>query len=163
MGLFDFGSDSLSDEDLEKIDVLNQVKLFENCAREDLKGVARHSEFKDAKNGDVVIKQGDRGQGMYMIDSGVYNVTLGDDSGETVATFEAGDYFGEMALLEDKERSANVICKEPGRLLCLAKDGFFELLSDAPKTAGKVLFVLSRTLSRRLRDTNRKLREAREE
>jgi len=145
------------EETVNKIQVLNEVKLFENARREDLIGIAEKSEFREMNADETIIHGGDPGEGMYIIDSGsvcVYH----KGTQEEVALFSGGDYFGEMALLENKPRSADVVCERDGRLLFFSKKGFHELLQGNPKTAGKFLFVLSRTLSRRLRRSNQELR-----
>jgi CRP/FNR family cyclic AMP-dependent transcriptional regulator len=162
MGLFGdwFSSSKPDEETLEKINVLNQVKLFENARREDLAEVAQQCEFRSMEPEETIVHEGDPGDGMFIVDEGLVSVRLSED--ETVASFGAGEYFGEMALLENAVRSADVVCEEPGRLLFFSEEGFHEVLRGKPSTASKFMFVLCRTLSRRLRDTNQQLREQKE-
>jgi len=145
-------------ETLEKIDVLNEIKLFENARREDLVEVARECTFQPMEEGETVVHKGDPGDGMFIVDNGQVSVQI-DDSTSPVATFGGGEYFGEMALIEEATRSADVVCDIEGRLLFFSKEGFYSVLRGHPSTASKFLFVLARTLSNRLRETNEKLKE----
>lgn len=149
---------SVDEDVMEKVEVLNRIKLFENARREDLVEIARETSFRSMEEDETIVHEGDPGDGMYIVESGQVSVRLGD-LGEPVATFGEGDYFGEMALIEESERSADVVCDDAGRLLFFSKEGFYTLLRGHPKTASKFLFVLSRTLSRRLRKTNEQLQE----
>lgn len=148
----------LSPELKEKIEVLNSVELFEFCRGIDLVEIATECKFKKSEPDEVIIEAGETGNGLYMVDTGKYSVIIGE-SDEEVAEFGAGDYFGEMSLIDNKERSANVICKETGRLLFFSKEGFVGLLRKQSQASFRFLFVQARTLSQRLRETNRKLSE----
>ncbi|GEM_PF-1907972 len=148
----------LSPELKEKIEVLNSVELFEFCRGIDLVEIATECEFKNCEAGETVIEAGDTGDGLYMVDTGKHEVFI-DDSEDMLAEFGAGDYFGEMSLIDNKDRSANVICKEGGRLLFFSKEGFVGLLRKQSQASFRFLFVQARTLSQRLRETNRKLSE----
>lgn len=152
---------NIDEATLEKIDVLNQMKLFENCREEDLVSIARCCQFVEMEPGESLIEKGEAGDGMYMVDTGQVKVQL-SESGDVVATVGENDYFGEMSLLDREPRSAYVVCEAAGRALFLPEDKFLDLVRETPRTASKVLFVLALTLSRRLRATNRQLREAEE-
>ncbi|MFP4687266.1 MAG: cyclic nucleotide-binding domain-containing protein [bacterium] len=146
------------DEDLEKVEVLNKVKLFEYCRGQDLLEIAAECEFREVKEGEAVIEKGSDGDGLYMLDSARLAVVL-EEGEEPVAVLEEGDYCGEMSLLDNQPRSANVVCITGGRLLFFSKKGFLKLIQKKSESSFRFLFVQARTLSQRLRDTNRKLSE----
>jgi CRP-like cAMP-binding protein len=152
----------LNKQEQSKINVLNSIKLFENANRGDLIELIKHTAFQDMKAGDRIVEKGASAHCLYMIDHGEVAVRLEPEQ-EPIATQSDGDYFGEMALLENQSRSAYVDCTKDGRLLTLEKDGFYSLIQGQPKTAMKFLFVLARTISRNLRDTNERLREVQQE
>ncbi len=148
----------ISDATLEKIAVLNKVKLFENCREKDLVSIARCCRLVELEEGEMLIEKGGAGDGLYIIDSGRVSVKL-SKNGENVATMGEGEYIGEMSLLDREPRSAYIFCESPGRALFLPGEEFMSLIKETPRTGSKVLFVLALTLSRRLRSTNRQLRE----
>jgi CRP-like cAMP-binding protein len=149
---------ALDKEGRNKINVLNTIKLFENADRDDLIELIKHTSFQEMEAGDRIVDKGGDARCLYMIDSGEVAIRLEPEQ-DPIATQSDGDYFGEMALLENQSRSAYVDCTKDGRLLTLDKDGFYSIIKGQPKTAMKFLFVLARTISRNLRDTNERLRE----
>lgn len=85
------------------------------------------------KAGDVIIRQGDPGDYFYMIDKGVAMVTRNPDDDEDsieMAELNAGDTFGEAALISDNPRNATVSMMSDGILLRLSKEDFIELLKQ---------------------------------
>jgi CRP-like cAMP-binding protein len=108
--------------------------------------------------GDMLVKKGDEGRGLYVLETGQVSVMFKEE-GEVVTKIGAGDFFGEMALLDEKPRAATVSCDAPGRLLFLSRRDFFKLLRENQKLAAKILFALSHTLSNRLRKTNLSLED----
>lgn len=150
--------DELSDDDQEKIALFNQIKLFENCARDDLVKLARASSYKLFEKNEKVIEKGQEGQGIYIIERGRLDVQLTDDESESsVASIDAHDIVGEMSLIDDQPRSANVYAQRESQLLFLPKESFFDLIRNSPVTGCRILIVLSRILSRRLRQTNQQV------
>ncbi len=85
------------------------------------------------KAGDVIIRQGDAGDYFYMIDQGVAMVTRNPDDDEDsieMAELNAGDTFGEAALISDNPRNATVSMMSDGILLRLSKEDFLQLLKQ---------------------------------
>lgn len=98
-----------------------------------------------------IFQQGDAGDALYVILEGEIEIvqTL-DNAPVPLSTFHAGEYFGEMALLDDAPRSATARAARDSRLLQIRKDDFLELLREHP-----TLFTdAMRVLSARLRETN---------
>ncbi len=80
----------------------------------------------------VVIRQGDDGDGFYLVVEGQVRVTLAEKGDKEVARIEAGGFFGEMALLSDTKRSASVATVGPTTLLWFDKQKFLPLLNEYP-------------------------------
>jgi CRP-like cAMP-binding protein len=96
----------------------------------------------DCTAGQAIIKQGDKGDKFYVVDSGVYEVRVVKegapvpaDGGSAVLTYNSGGHFGELALLYNKPRGASVFCKEAGRLWALDRLAFRTILMKSPKKA----------------------------
>ncbi len=101
--------------------------------------------------GDYLFREGDLGTEMYIIQSGRVEITQSLEGGESIlATLEKGDFFGEMALLEDLPRSASARSVAETRLLQFNGSTFDQMLRSNPEIAVRMM----RKLSHRLRRTD---------
>ena len=98
----------------------------------------------------LIFGQSDQGDSLYIIQRGRVKVVLYGDSGrEMILTiFRAGDFFGEMSLLDGQPRSANVIALEDARVLVLSREDFVAHLTRCPGTALNILAEMSMRLRR---------------
>ena len=95
-------------------------------------------------------------EGMYVILDG--QVSIIDPDSETIfATLESGDFFGELALLDEEPRSASAVAKIPSRLIGFFRTDLLTLMKRSPELGNKILINLSRVLGERLRRTNQEL------
>ena len=83
--------------------------------------------------------------------------SLVPDNGIIFATLQSGDFFGEMALLDNEPRSATAIAIEPSKLVGFFKTDLLTLMNRDPKSGNKIMLDLSRVLGERLRQTNAEL------
>ena len=122
----------------------------------ELAAVASVTEMVAYPVGETVIKEGDSGDTMYLIIKGEVAVlqTQGVNSEIEVDQIGEGDYFGEMALLDDIARSATIRTKQESRLLVLHKLEFTEIVREYPQIA----LQISKELSRRLRKQKEKMK-----
>ena len=100
-------------------------------------------------DGDVIIRQGDVGDCMYVIQEGQVEV-LAERDGEELRlnVLDAGDFFGEMALVEREVRAATVRALGGARILTVDRKNFLRRIHDDPSLA----YRLVQTMSRRIRD-----------
>ena len=87
------------------IEVLQRVPLFADLDRREIGQIARLFKERRFSEGDIVVKEGSGGATFYLIDSGEATVSVGGNERETL---KPGDYFGEIALLDEGERSATI-------------------------------------------------------
>lgn len=107
--------------------------------------------------GTVLFREGDRGEDMYIVQSGKVAIKKKLQDGETtLAVLEKGDFFGEMAILERLPRSATAELVESGDLIVIAGEMFGEMIKANPEIAVRML----RKQSIRLRETLRQLEAA---
>jgi CRP/FNR family transcriptional regulator, cyclic AMP receptor protein len=126
--------------------LLARVGLFGSLNKKHLAQVARLATRQQYAPDQVIVRQGDTGLGLYVIASGraeVRDERPGQD-GRVLNTLGPGDFFGEMALLDDYPRSATVIAREPTECLTLTKWHFLAELESHPEMALALLPVLSR-------------------
>lgn len=110
--------------------------------------------------GEVVVRQGDPGEEMFVVRSGTFRITLGDPAVGLVrdgGTLGPGDCFGEVALLTDSRRTATVTAAESGELWTLSRGDLAPLAAESPET----VLALCRVLARRLEQTWRRDRDVR--
>lgn len=111
--------------------------------------------FLVAKPGHFIFNEGDAGTEMFIIESGVVDIVRGDRR-EVLATLEAGDFFGEMAILEDQPRFAGAVAKEEARLLRIDRAHFNDVLTQNVEIAIRIM----RKLTARLRRSEQRATEA---
>ena len=141
------------------IGILRQVPFFSHMSDAALEQLHRTGHVLSLQSGEVAVREGDMADCMYVVLDGQVAVQKNDDGrrGVTIATLSVGDFFGEMALLDEGKRSATVLCQTPCSLFVLDQNAFRNLLDQADSGA---VFRLFAALTRRVRDTTeRVLRE----
>jgi CRP/FNR family cyclic AMP-dependent transcriptional regulator len=134
------------------LESLRLIPLFSHVGEEDLQSIASQLIERSYPKHATIVEEGLNGDYMYLIASGRVKVTKASEDGrEKIMDFlEAGDFFGEMSLLDQAPRSASVKTLEPSRLMALSRRDFIELLRRSPDLALAVIHVLTR----RLRDAD---------
>src|SRR5262245_24037083 len=125
----------------DRIERLERVPLFAGCTRRQLKAIARITDVFDAPPGTVLTRSGDPGNEFFLIVEGSARV---DVSARKSSRLRAGDFFGEMSLLDGEPRSATVVAETLIRLLVINRKNFTRLLGDVPGMMQNLLVVLSR-------------------
>jgi len=117
----------------------------------------------EAAAGEILVEEGTPGDCMYFIVEGKVRIEkrIAGEAGEMrtkeLAMLVAGDFFGEMALVESQVRSARVVAATDVVLLKLGREELFGWLEREPRMTGEFFKTLLRTLSKRLRTTSREL------
>ncbi len=129
-------------------DLLAGVWLFRNTSRDSLEKLAAFAFHREFKAGDVIMREGQTGNGLYIITTGKVDVIKGLDcpTPRKVATLGVGDVFGEMALIDEMPRSASVQAVEDTSCLGIDRFLFLTQLQKDPSVAITMLEVLARRL-----------------
>ena len=120
----------------EKIELLRRIPLFAECTKAELVEVAISADEREAASGQVLAEEGQRGREFFMLIAGAVAVTR---SGRKLADLGPGDWFGEIAILTYKPRTATVTATSPVRLLVLSDRAFRRVVETTPRIALKVL------------------------
>jgi CRP/FNR family cyclic AMP-dependent transcriptional regulator len=123
--------------------MLGRVRLFEGLSKRELESVYAAGKITEFPEGKAVVEEGATGLGFHLILEGEAAVTVG---GRKRATLRAGQYFGEMSLLDGGPRSATVRAETPVRTLGLTSWAFLPLIDDHPTMARKLLVEVSKRL-----------------
>lgn len=104
---------------LEEVPLLSSLKPYERSKIADALDTIKYAA------GSTIIREGDPGDAFYLLESGEAEAVK---AGTTVKEYSRGDYFGELALLDDKPRAASVMAKTDVKVARLGRDGFKRLL-----------------------------------
>jgi len=129
---------------------LRRVPLFSQLAETELSRLADVSRERSYPKNSVILFEDDPGDALYMVVAGQVKVVLiGEDGREVIlSVLREGDFFGEMALLDDQPRSAHVIAMQDSNLLVLRREDFQRKLQETPTIAFGLLAELSKRLRR---------------
>ena len=143
-----------------KREVLGRMPLFARLGDRELLRVMQSVEVRNFDDGQVVIREGDKGDELFIVLSGKVNVSRG---GETLTRLGAGEHFGEMALIRAVPRSATVTSDGGAELIVIRRTDFFEILRSEHEIAVKMLWQFLGVLADRLDQTSSELRHAKQE
>jgi hypothetical protein len=136
-----------------KADVTRKSPIFRDLSHSQAKKVILLGSLKEVKAGEYIVRQGERGDEMYMIVSGSAKVEVErEGKRKEVGTLKEGDLFGEMALLGEGIRTAHVIALEDTELLRIDDKALERVRRRNPRIAAKLFLNMSRIISERLKE-----------
>ena len=140
---------------MKNIELLKTVSLFWDLNKIELGYISDKMVSKKFENGNLIFLEESEGKNLFFVVEGSVKVTrLSKDGREVIlAMLNAGDFFGEMSLLDGESRSANVIALEETEVLSLNRDDFLVVLHDYPKIAIQLL----KEMTSRLRKSDRQI------
>jgi CRP/FNR family transcriptional regulator len=141
---------------MEVILALKSTPLFHDVPGEGLKRLSDFIQEKKARGGEVIFREDDLGDEMYLVRSGQVSIQQELESGPAlIEMVEPGGYFGEMAIIDDLPRNASATAEVDSSLLVLHKNDFRASVQDYPDIA----FEVFREFTRRLRRADRRYRD----
>ncbi len=131
---------------------------FKSFDGNDLEALGSVGEEKTVKKDELVFDEDSKGDSMYVIKSGSVKILKKVKNQEnTIAVLNPGEFFGEMALLDGLPRSAAVRATGDSELFMVSLDGYQKLRREKPHTALKLMDIIIKVLSNRLRQANKNL------
>jgi CRP/FNR family cyclic AMP-dependent transcriptional regulator len=123
------------------VDLLKDVPLFGGLDDDDLQRLAMLITEKHYPKDSVIVSVTDPGDALFIVGEGEVKVSLWSDSGREIIldTLGAGDFFGEMSLVDGEPRSANVTCTTDGLILRLGRGDFLKVIRSYPSIAVNVM------------------------
>lgn len=140
-------------------DLLKKISLFESLTEDELEEVEKICKPERFGRDTVIFKEGTPGDKCYVIIKGEVRISkfIPNIGEEALAVLKPGDYFGEMALIDNFPRSAHAIANTDTEVIALSKSDLDKVLIADREMGYKLLWVFTKTLSRRLRETNEKM------
>lgn len=123
-----------------KIELIKRVPLFSQCSKKELAEVASLADEIDLREGKELTRQGQPGREFVVLLEGSAEVRR---NGRRIATMGEGDFFGEIALVTQRPRTATVRAETPIRALVITETSFKRLLRHSPTIQLKVLQALA--------------------
>ena len=125
---------------------LRNVALFAELSDAELQAMLQHASVITYPKNTVIMSEGDPSASLYTIVAGKVKIFLSDEQGKEITLNVQGahDYFGELALVDDTERSASVVTLEKSTFMILSKAAFKELLHTHPEVALNLIKALTR-------------------
>ncbi len=136
-------------QEQELHELLVRIPLFERLNRRELRTVARMLYRRHYEAGEYIFRQGDVGIGMFIIERGSVAIIY-EPAAQLLTELRDGDFFGEVALLNETRRSAAAQAQSATTLLCMLEPDLEDLGKRSPRIGFKVLLSLSRIAGRRL-------------
>ncbi len=131
-------------------EMFQQHLLFGSLEPGERREVLKHLRVRSAKAGQVIFREGDQADGLYGVLDGRVVVTVDSPDGKELIlnTFGPGTFFGEIAFLDGRGRTASAVAREPSRLIFLARASFLPFLRQRPAAALRTIAFLCERLRR---------------
>ena len=123
----------------QRVMLLRKVNLFSSLPGETLVTVAESCETREVVAGETIFEAGDPPDGLYVLAAGDIKIVKGD---KTLARLSPGDFFGEIALVDDAPRIAAAVARSDGLMLFIDREVFRRLTEDLPQVLRAVIRTL---------------------
>jgi CRP/FNR family transcriptional regulator, cyclic AMP receptor protein len=132
-----------------KVELLKRVPLFADCSKAELRALAKSTDEIDLREGTVMTREGRPGREFFVLIEGTARVTR---DGREVAELKGGDWFGEIALITNRPRTATVTATSAVDVLVLTDRRFRTAVETMPTIALKVLSSVGERLGHDAQD-----------
>ena len=158
-----------NDPAADLIQLLKDCHIFQDLSQKELTFVKDLVHVRYYKPSEPIFTRGEVGVGMYVIGNGFVDIVVEDSVNDKditthVTRLKRGDFFGELALVEEaSRRNATAKSSADSMLIGFFKPDLDEIIERSPSTGSKILFRLAQVLGRRLKSTSDKVTELKKE
>ncbi len=144
---------------------MKNVPVFGGLKKRELREIENLVHHREYSDEEVVFNHGDPGLGMYIIISGSVQIVNNQDPDNIIvySELDEGDFFGDMALVDESDRSATARSKGATRLIAFFRPELHDIMTRFPSLGNKLLMNLAGVIATRLRKTNENLIESQKE
>ncbi len=144
----------MADDRQDRIELIRKLDFFSSLNSRVVKRIGDFAISREYSKGDYVIKRGQVGLGLFAIIEGNVRVEIETEHGKVVIhELGGGDIFGEMSLVDNKPRSADIVCSERTKCLLVTRDSLGKLSNRHPE----IYLQIARVLAERLRTLNERV------
>jgi CRP/FNR family cyclic AMP-dependent transcriptional regulator len=143
------------------LSVLKNIPMFSDLSSRELVSIGRILHKRSYAAKEVIFGQGATGVGMYIIVNGRVQI-VHQTSDQIIAELSDGEFFGELALLDEAPRSATAVATAQSKMLGFFQSDLFGLTERNPRLGVKIILSLSRIIGKRLVSSNEQVHELHE-
>jgi len=145
-------------------DLLRGCPLFFELFDTEIERITRYCSVSTHEPGGAIVSEGQEGDEIFVILEGSAHIEKLTQKGPLrLHTLRKGDPFGELVLVDERKRSADIVAAENCSVLEMHYSQIFSLYEEEPRIFGLIMLNLSRLLARRMRETNLSLQALREQ
>ncbi len=146
---------------METIDLLKKNLLFRGCNAEDFDLITGLFSERKVKPNTTIFSEKMPAEALYIVKSGKIKISVMEGEGDEIGLLELGpgDFFGEIALIQESSRAVTARSESAVEVLILTRRDFNALLDLDPRVAAKVTLAIARLLAMRVKAYSGKLRE----
>jgi len=150
----------MSEDFALEVQIMKKHFPFDRLNPDELVTLCKLGQIRDYPPDSIIFNEGDEGDYFCIILTGSVRIStvIPDVGEESLSILYEGDFFGEMALIDDAPRAAAAIAHTPTRLLIIQKKEFDNLVDHNNPAAYWILWGLAKKLSQRLRETDQRLK-----
>lgn len=139
-------------------EILKKIPVFEELTTRELAAIERILHKREYRQDEMIFREGEPGVGMYIIVTGKVNILI-EPGKKKLAELAEGEFFGELALLDESPRSATALAVLPSTILGFFQPDLFGLIERNPQLGVKIVLRLARSIGERLRRANEQLQK----
>jgi CRP-like cAMP-binding protein len=143
-------------EKVRIIDLLSRVPIFEELNSRELQAIDRILHRREYVQDEFIFRQGEPGMGMYIVQKGAVSI-VSEPENQELFEMGDGDFFGEVALLDQGPRSATAIARTTSVIFGFFQPDLLELIERNPRLGLKILLRVARHVGERLRRANKRV------
>jgi len=142
-------------KDISDFDFLKKIPIFLSLSNKQIEKILSIIHIRNYKDSEIVFRIDDPGVGLFIVRNGSVDIfnEYPDMTRKKIISLSSGDFFGEIALLNDSPRSATVVSSGNSVLFGLFRPDLLSLIDSDPKLGNKLFFNLAQILAERLRLT----------
>ena len=146
---------------METIDLLKKNLLFKGCTQDDFELLAGLFVERKVNPNTTIFSEKMPGEALYIIKSGEVRISIMAGEGEEAGLLQLGpgDFFGEIALIQESSRAVTARSENAAQLIMLSRKDFLALMDLDPRLAARVTLSIARLLAMRVKAYSSKLRE----
>ena len=133
-----------------------QVPIFADLKQRELRDIEKIVHQREYRSGEAIFHQGDPGLGMYIILKGKVQIVNTENPDNLIVYSELsdGDFFGDLSLVDESDRSATALATTDTRVVAFFRSELTDILTRFPSLGNKILMNLAKVTAQRLRKTN---------